>query len=71
LLPADCSLPLPVAVMVVIGASVRVRNSIDDFIADLHRQGWWLLWGAAFTVIASVLTLIAHLWPLLLRVSAP
>jgi hypothetical protein len=49
------------AALVMVGARIRVRNNIDKFIDDLHRQGSWLAWGAAFTVIANVLTLIAHL----------
>jgi hypothetical protein len=53
--------------MVVVGTNMRVRDSIDDFMADLHRQGRWLLGGAAFTVLAGVLTLVAHIWPVLLK----
>jgi Na+/H+-translocating membrane pyrophosphatase len=53
------------AALVMVGTNIHVRDSLDHFMTDLHRQGVWLLWGAAFTVIASVLTLIAHIWPLL------
>ena len=53
--------------MVVIGTTIHVRNNIEDFMADLHRQGTWLLWGAALTLLANVLTLIAQMWPLLVK----
>jgi hypothetical protein len=53
--------------LVVIGTTIHVRNSIDDFMSDLHRQVRWLGAGAAFTVLASVLTLVAHIWPLILK----
>jgi len=33
----------------------------------LHRQGKWLLRGGGFAVIASVFTLLAHIWPLLCK----
>jgi len=55
------------AVLVVVGTTIRVRNSQDDFMSDLYRQTRWLLAGAAFTVLASVLTLVAHIWPLVLK----
>ena len=54
------------AVLVVVGTTIHVRDSIDDFMSDLH-QARWLLAGAAFTVLASVLTLVAHIWPLVLK----
>ena len=55
------------AVLVVVGTTMHVRDSIDDFMSDLHRQARWLVAGAAFTVLASVLTLVAHIWPMVLK----
>ena len=40
---------------------VKIRNSMDHFIDDLHRQGWWAKWatilqaGATFCLILKLL----------------
>jgi hypothetical protein len=44
---------------------IPIRDNIDEFMNDLHRQGMWLFWGAGLTIVASVLTLIAHILPIL------
>ena len=51
-----------------LATTIHVRDSIDDFMSDLH-QARWLLAGAAFTVLASVVTLVAHIWPVVSEVS--
>ena len=31
---------------------VIVRDSMDDFIGDLHRQGWWAMWATILQAAA-------------------
>jgi hypothetical protein len=40
-------------------ATVKVRDDIDRFISDLHRQGRWAGFAAAAAAIATVLQAIA------------
>ena len=42
-------------VLALMGACLKVRDSLDDFTSDLARQGRWIAWAACFTLIAQIL----------------
>lgn len=49
-----------VAVLISVkGQSIKIRDSIDHFIADLHRQGRWVMW-ATIVQAAAVAILIVR-----------
>jgi len=54
-----CGLVAALTTLLMVGATMH------RFMDDLHRQARWLLGGARFAVFESLLTLIAHIWPLL------
>ena len=31
---------------------IEIRDSMDHFVADLHRQGWWAMWAAILQAVA-------------------
>ena len=37
---------------------VKIRNSMDDFIDDLHRQGWWAMWATILQAVATGILII-------------
>ncbi len=41
-------------------ASIGIRNSQDDFISDLHRQGLWASLAAIAAAVAAVLQAIQY-----------
>jgi hypothetical protein len=34
-------------------AAIEIRDNIDEFINDLHRQGRWQKWSAAINLLAA------------------
>lgn len=42
------------AVFSTVAARIEIRDSSDQFIGDIHRQGWWASWGAYANVIATL-----------------
>jgi len=42
-------------------ATVKVRNSVDDFMADLQKQGRWNAAAAILNAAASILIVVATL----------
>jgi len=40
---------------------IRIRDSQDHFISDLHRQGRWASWAALLACIASIIGVVAEL----------
>ena len=52
---ASAMLGVVAALLAVRAATVHVRNSLDDFIADIHRQSWWATWAAVATSLTALL----------------
>lgn len=50
------------ALVAVRAATVRVRDSVDDFMSDLQRQGRWNAAAAILNALASVLIVVAASW---------
>ena len=42
-------------------ATIKVRNSLDDFISDLQRQGRWTTYTAVCAAVATLLQVLGRL----------
>ncbi len=51
------------AVLGAVAANVPISDSVDNFIADLHRQGTWASWAAITAAISAGLQAVAHFVP--------
>jgi hypothetical protein len=45
--------------LAVYAANIEIRNEIDSFMGDIHRQGWWAACAAGVAAI-GVLLQAAH-----------
>jgi hypothetical protein len=49
---------LVAAALALRAATVYVRDSIDDFIGDIHRQSFWATWSAVATSVTALLLVV-------------
>ena len=47
----------------IVAARVKVRNDIDAFIQDIHRQSTWASWAAVFAALSAGLQAAAAFLP--------
>ena len=45
--------------LAVYAANIEIRNEIDSFMGDIHRQGWWAACAAGIAAV-GVLLQAAH-----------
>ena len=43
------------ALLAVYAANIEVRNQIDSFMGDIHRQGWWASFAAGIAAVGVIL----------------
>jgi hypothetical protein len=41
-------------------ATIEVRDNMDAFISDLHRQGWWASMAAIAAAVAAMLQAVQY-----------
>ena len=47
----------------VLAATVPIQDSMDHFIADLHRQGFWASWAAVAAAVSAGVQAAAYFLP--------